>query len=169
MADWTREVTMDDNSFNYTIYIDTTPKKLWNALTKPTKTTRWWHLSYVTDWKSGSAIVVKQGAITIKDPEQVVLESTPHSRLSYTWHTFSPEWAQANGFDEETRLKFASETRSKVTFEIARTDHVVRLTVLHDGFDDASNVLDAIRQGWPSLLSSLKTYLETGEPLNFST
>jgi hypothetical protein len=45
----------------------------------------------------------------------------------------------------------------------------VRLTVVHDGFDDGSNVLDAIRQGWPPLLSSLKTYLETGEPLNFTT
>ena len=160
---------MDDNSFVYTIYIDATPKKLWKALTEPAKTKRWWHVAYVTDWKSGSVFDVQQSGITIKDPEQVVLESTPYSRLSYTWHTFSPEWAELNGFDEETRLKFASETRSKVTFEIAKTDHVVRLTVVHDGFDDASNVLDAIGQGWPPLLSSLKTYLETGEPLNFTT
>jgi uncharacterized protein YndB with AHSA1/START domain len=167
MESW--EVTMDDNSYTYTIYIDTTPKKLWKALTEPAKTKRWWHLAYVSDWKVGSTIDVKQSGITIKDPEQVILESTPHSRLSYSWHTFTPEWAELNGFDEETLLKFASETRSKVLYEIAKTDHVVRLTVVHDGFDDGSNVLDAIRQGWPPLLSSLKTYLETGEPLNFTT
>jgi uncharacterized protein YndB with AHSA1/START domain len=167
MKTW--EVTMDDNSFVYTIYIDTTPKKLWKALTDPAKTKRWWHVAYVTDWKSGSVFDMKQGGITIKDPEQVVLESTPHSRLSYTWHTFSPEWATLNGFDEETRLSFASETRSKVAYEIAKTDHVVQLTLVHDGFDEASNVLDAIRKGWPPLLSSLKTYLETGDPLNFSS
>jgi uncharacterized protein YndB with AHSA1/START domain len=160
---------MDENSFEYTIYIDSTPKKLWKALTEPAQTKRWWHVAYLTDWTSGSGYDMKQSGVTIKDPEQVVLESVPHSRLSYTWHTFSPEWATLNAFDEETRLAFASESRSKVVFEIAKTDHVVRLTVLHDGFDDASIVLEAIRKGWPPLLSSLKTYLETGAPLNFST
>jgi len=159
---------MDDNSFQYTIYIDSTPKKVWNALTQPAKTKRWWRVSYATDWKTGSTFALKQNGIVIEDPEQVIVESTPHARLSYTWHTFSPEWAAMNGFDEETRLMFASESRSTVTFEIAKTGHVVRLSVVHDGFDEASHVLDAIRQGWPPLLSSLKTYLETGEPLDFT-
>ena len=159
---------MDDNSFTYTIFIDATPKKLWKALTEPAKTKRWWHVAYVTDWKSGSVYDLKQGGVTIKDAEQRILESTPYARLSYTWHTFTPEWATLNGFDEETRRAFADEARSTVTFDIAKTEHVLRLTVVHDGFDEASNVLEAIRKGWPPLLSSLKTYLETGEPLNFS-
>lgn len=159
---------MSDNSFEYTTYIDSTPKKLWNALTEPAKTKRWWHVAYLTDWKSGSTYEMKQSGIVIKDPEQVILDATPHARLSYTWHTFSPEWAALNGFDDATRLSFANGPRSKVAFEIAKTDHVVRLSVVHDGFDASSPVLDAIRQGWPPLLSSLKTYLETGEPLNFA-
>jgi uncharacterized protein YndB with AHSA1/START domain len=161
-------VTMD-NAFSYTIFIRTTPKRLWNALTDTTQTKKWWRVAHVTDWKSGSTYVLKQNGVTIKDPEQVILESTPHARLAYTWHTFSPQWAALNGFDEETRLRFANEARSTVTFEIAKVGHVVRLSVVHDGFDDDSAVLDAVRQGWPPLLSSLKSYLETAEPLDFTT
>ena len=48
-----------------------------------------------------------------------------------------------------------------------RANGVVRLSVVHDGFDSGSLVFEAIRDGWPPLLSSLKTFLETGEPLDF--
>jgi uncharacterized protein YndB with AHSA1/START domain len=159
---------MTDNSFEYTIYIDTTPRRLWRALTDATKTKKWWNVSFVTDWKVGSVMEVKMGHLTIRDPEQVVLESTSPTRLSYTWHTFTPEWASANGYSEEDRLKFANEPRSKVVFDIAKASGVVRLTVVHDGFQPGSVVHDAIRDGWPPLLSSLKTFLETGEALDFS-
>lgn len=162
-------MTTDDNSFAYTIFIKTTPKKLWNALTEPSQTKRWWRVAHVTDWTTGSTYVLKQSGVTIKDPEQVILESTPHARLRYTWHTFSPEWAALNGFDDESRLLFANEARSTIAFDIAKVGHVVRLNVVHDGFDDQSAVLDAVRQGWPPLLSSLKSYLETGESLDFTT
>ena len=83
-------MTTNDNSFSYTIFIRTTPKKLWNALTDTTQTKKWWRVAHVTDWKRGSTYVLKQNGVTIKDPEQVIVESTPHARLAYTWHTFSP-------------------------------------------------------------------------------
>ena len=159
---------MSDESFEYTIFIDTTTKRLWRALTDPAKTKKWWSLSFVTDWKVGSTMDVKMGHLTIRDPEQVILESDAPSRLAYTWHTFTPEWAAASGYSEEDRLKFAHEERSKVTFTIDKYHGVVRLRVVHEGFEADSIVLEAIRDGWPSLLSSLKTYLETGEPLDFS-
>jgi uncharacterized protein YndB with AHSA1/START domain len=159
---------MSDEQFTYQIYIDSSPKRLWHALTDPGKTKKWWNVVFITDWKPGSVMVVKQSGVTIKDPEQVVLEATPHSRLSYTWHTFSPEWATVHGFSEATRQQFASESRSKVTFDIGKAEGVVRLTVTHDGFDEGSAVLAAIRDGWPPIISSLKTYLETGEPLDFT-
>lgn len=159
---------MNDDSFRYQIYIDTTPKRLWRALTDPAKTKRWWDISFVTDWKVGSEMAVKMGHLTIHDAEQVVLESTSPTRLSYTWHTFTPEWAAAHGYSEVDRLKFANEPRSKVAFDIEKVNGVVQLTVLHDGFVSESVVHQAIREGWPPLLSSLKTYLETGEPLDFS-
>jgi uncharacterized protein YndB with AHSA1/START domain len=162
------EGTMSNDSFHYEIYIDTTPKRLWRALTDPTKTKKWWNVSFVTDWKVGSTMDVKMGHLTIQDPAQVVLESNSPSRLAYTWHTFTPAWASANGYNEEDRLKFASETRSRVVFDIDKTNGVVRLSLTHDGFDADSVVLEAIRDGWPALLSSLKTFLELGEPLDFS-
>lgn len=159
---------MNNESFRYTIYIDTTAKRLWRALTDPVKTKKWWGISFVSDWKVGSTIDVKMGHITISDPEQVILESDSPSRLAYTWHTFTPEWASANGYTEDERLKFANESRSKVTFDIEKVTGVIQLTVVHDGFDADSIVIEAIRDGWPPLLSSLKTYLETGEALTFS-
>jgi uncharacterized protein YndB with AHSA1/START domain len=158
---------MSNESFEYTIYIDTTTKRLWRALTDPAKTKKWWNISFDSDWKVGSQIDVKMGHLTIRDPEQVILESDAPNRLSYTWHTFSPEWAAANGYSEDDRLKFANESRSKVAFGVARANGVIRLSVVHDGFDSDSLVFQAIRDGWPPLLSSLKTFLETGEPLDF--
>ncbi len=117
--------------------------------------------------KPGSAVTVKydhQG-LTIADPAQVVLESDPYRRLCYTWHTFTPEWAAANGVSAEHLAKISRERRSKVTFEIEDLGQMVKLTVVHDDFEPGSAVLDGIRGGWPRLLSDLKTLLETGELL----
>jgi uncharacterized protein YndB with AHSA1/START domain len=159
---------MNDDAFQYKIYIDTTTRRLWRALTDPTKTKKWWNVSFLTDWKVDSTMDWKMGHLTIRDSEQVVLESSSPTRLAYTWHTFSPGWASASGYVEDDRLKLANEPRSKVAFDIEKANGVVCLTVRHDGFEFGSAVHEAIREGWPPLLSSLKTFLETGEPLEFS-
>jgi uncharacterized protein YndB with AHSA1/START domain/DNA-binding transcriptional ArsR family regulator len=153
------------NDFAYTTYIDTTPEKLWQALTDPAFTSRYWGVSFETDWKKGSPMTWAERGAKTSDPEQVVLESEPHRILSYTWHTFTAEWAKANGIDEETLGKLQRESRSKVTFTIEPHGKMVKLTVLHDGFDTGSTTLEMCSQGWPALLSSLKTLLETGSPL----
>jgi uncharacterized protein YndB with AHSA1/START domain/DNA-binding transcriptional ArsR family regulator len=153
--------------FVYTTYIRTTPEQLWRGLTDPAFTRRYWGLALESDWAPGSAMTVrldKNGA-EIADPAQVVLEAEPGRRLSYTWHTFTPEWAAAYGIAEEDRARFAAEPRSRVTFEIEPLGGHVRLTVIHDGFEPGSAVLDGISHGWPALISSLKTLLETGEPI----
>ena len=110
-----------------------------------------------------------QWGLTIADPEQVVLESDPFRRLSYTWHTFTPEWRQIAhdtvGFPEEFLDRIAREPRSKATFEIEPLDDLVKLTVIHDGFEPDSGVLATISQGWPYILSNLKTLLETDDTL----
>ena len=59
----------------------------------------------------------------------------------------------------------AAESRSKVTFDIEPIGELVKLTVVHDGFDQGSQVLQGISQGWPRILAGLKTLLETGEAL----
>ncbi len=110
------------------------------------------------------ARVGKDGT-TIADPAQVVLEADPYRRLSYTWHTFTPEWAAAYGLSDEYLARVAAERRSTVTFDIEPAGKMVKLTVIHDGFDPGSAVLEGVSEGWPRLLSDLKTLLETGHPM----
>ena len=159
------EDTMEKPSFVYTTYIRTTPEQLWQALTDPVFTRRYWGATFESDWRVGSTYRWHQNGATIADPDQVVLESDPFRRLSYSWHTFTPEWAEATGFDDEFRAKAASEPRSKVTFELEPIGETVKLTVVHDGFKPGSTVLENISKGWPHILSDLKTLLETGETL----
>jgi uncharacterized protein YndB with AHSA1/START domain/DNA-binding transcriptional ArsR family regulator len=159
------EDPMDKPSFVYTTYIQTTPERLWQGLTDPAFTDRYWGLTFETDWKPGSTMTWTQFGVTIADPEQVVLEAEPYRRLSYSWHTFTPELADALDVAEEKQARIAAEQRSKVTFEIEEVDEIVKLTVLHDGFEPASVMATMVSQGWPKVLSNLKTLLETGEPL----
>jgi DNA-binding transcriptional ArsR family regulator/uncharacterized protein YndB with AHSA1/START domain len=159
--------SMDRPEFVYTSYIRTTPEQLWRGLTDPAFTQRYWGLAWDTDWKPGSAMTLKldKDGVTIADPAQVVLESDPYRRLSYAWHTFTPEWAAAYDMSEEYLAKVAAEPRSKVTFDIEPLGEYVRLTVVHDGFEEGSAVLPDISQGWPMVMSSLKSLLETGDSL----
>jgi uncharacterized protein YndB with AHSA1/START domain len=107
--------------------------------------------------------------LVVSAPDQVILESDPPRRLAYNWHAITPEWAAAVGMDESTAATWRAEPRSKVAFDIEDVGHgVARLTVSHDGFEPGSAVLPAISEGWPAVLSSLKTLLETGSPLRTS-
>jgi uncharacterized protein YndB with AHSA1/START domain/DNA-binding transcriptional ArsR family regulator len=159
------EPTMNKPTFVYTTYIQTTPERLWQALTEPAFTERYWNTTFETDWKPGSAMVWNNHGIRIEDPEQVVLEAQPYRRLSYTWHTFTPEFEQEFGFGDELFAKMTSERRSKVTFELEPAGPAVKLTVVHDDFEPGSTVAELVSGGWPSVISSLKTLLETGETL----
>jgi uncharacterized protein YndB with AHSA1/START domain len=68
--------------------------------------------------------------------------------------------------DEATADAWRAEPRSKVAFDIEDTGQgMVKLTVVHDGFGPGSYVLQAISDGWPAVLASLKTLLETGTAL----
>jgi DNA-binding transcriptional ArsR family regulator/uncharacterized protein YndB with AHSA1/START domain len=156
---------MQKPEFVYATTIKSTPEQLWQALTDPAFTRRYWGLALESEWKVGSTVILHQGGVTIADPEQVVLESEPYRRLSYTWHTFTPEWAKLHGFSDEFLAQVAGEPRSKVTFDIEPVGTLVKLTVIHDGFEPGSTVLEGVSQGWPQILSGLKTLLETGEPL----
>jgi uncharacterized protein YndB with AHSA1/START domain len=145
------------------------PRALWQALTEPAFTQRYWGLEFEADWQPGSPLTLHQWGLTGAHPEQVVLESEPYRRLSYAWHTFTPEWQeQAHekvGFDEAFLERIAAEPRSNATFEIDDLGGLVKLTVIHDGFEPGSEVLPTISQGWPHIVSNLKTLLETGEVL----
>lgn len=154
-----------ETRFVYTTYIKTTPQKLWQALTDPAFTKRYWGVAFETDWAEGSTMTWHEAGVRIADPEQVVLEAEPGRRLSYTWHTYLPEWAQAHGIDDTTFARLAAERRSKVTFEIEPLEHMVKLTVIHDDFEPGSATLEGVSTGWPAIVANLKTLLETGESL----
>jgi DNA-binding transcriptional ArsR family regulator/uncharacterized protein YndB with AHSA1/START domain len=151
--------------FVYTTYIKTTPEQLWRALTEPVFTQRYWDTTFKTDWTVGSPMTWDNHGVVITDPGQVVLESDPYRRLSYTWHTHTPELAERFGWDDELAGRLAAEPRSKVTFDIEPAGEMVKLTVVHDGFEEGSAAAGMFSTGWPQVIASLKTLLETGEPL----
>jgi len=164
-------------TFTYTTYIHTTPERVWQGLTDPALTRRYWRhhrageKTFHSDWKKGSTyeLAHEKVGLVVRDPEQMILESDPCRRLSYTWHTFTPQWAAEVGMDEVTADLWRAEPRSQAAFDIEDDAHgVVKLTVVHEGFEPGSHVLQGISNGWPAVLSSLKTLLETGTALPWS-
>ena len=141
---------MSKPEFVYTTYIATTPEQLWHALTDGDFHERYWFGHRVTsDWKVGSSYqFAKAGAPSV---EGKVLESDPPKRLSYTWDACSPEAKK--------------ERTSRVSFDIEPRGTVVKLTVTHDNLDERGKTLRDISGGWPMVIASLKSLLETGHAL----
>ncbi len=154
--------------FLYVTYIATTPDKAWVALTDPAFTRRYWGVELISDWQAGSHVTWTYGGATMDGPRQVVLEADPPRRLSYTWHEITPEFLAVVEADPDWIAAATAEHPSRVTFEIEPVGDLVKLTVTHDDFTPDSVILPGISEGWPSILASLKTLLETGEPLSFA-
>jgi uncharacterized protein YndB with AHSA1/START domain/DNA-binding transcriptional ArsR family regulator len=137
------ETAMSDRpTFIYTIYIESTPEKVWEALTDPDITADYWGHSNVSDWQVGSRWEhVRTDGSGIADTGGVVLESDPPHRLVTTWEP------------------------SRVTFEIEQFHDIVKLTVTHEDLIDEADRDEAAR-GWPAVLANLKTLLETGRKMS---
>lgn len=138
---------MSKPEFVYVVYIHSTPEKIWQALLDPEMTKEFWgrHRNS-SDWKPGSAWRHENydDASDISVAGTVV-ESDPPRRLVLTW-------AQPNGTDV-----------SRVTFDIDEFMGSARLTVTHSELSE--EMMRGISAGWPAVLSSLKTLLETGASL----
>ncbi|MFJ3785437.1 SRPBCC family protein [Streptomyces sp. NPDC090093] len=156
---------MGSDTFVYTTYIRTTPDALWKALTDPELTRRYWGVAFETDWSPGAPMVWEEGGRRTADPEQVVLAAEPGRLLSYTWHTFTPAWADAVGLGRDAYERLVAEPRSRVTFAIEPSGDTVRLTVTHGDLAADGTIKELVGEGWPALVSSLKSLLETGEEL----
>jgi len=136
--------------FVYVTYIETTPEKLWDALTKSEFTRKYWFDTEVrSDWKVGSPFALVMGGKTTDTGE--ILEADRPRRLSYT---FKHELYEA-----------MREPATKVAFTIEPYGNLVKLTVTHEDFIEGSKLLGAVSTGWPAILSGLKSMLETGKPL----
>ncbi|MCE8039841.1 SRPBCC family protein [Halomonas sp. MCCC 1A11062] len=152
---------MNKPEFVYVTYIDTTPDKVWQALTNGEFTRQYWGgRSITSDWQVGSTVkhLKPDGSL---DWAGEVLEADPPRRLSYT---FDPS-GEMSGQKSEQTAQPQAEKPSRVTFEIEEYMGKVRLTLTHDRFEPGSKVLQGISVGWPAILSSLKSLLEKGEPL----
>lgn len=147
--------TTDRPRFVYVTYIRATPEAVWNALTDPAFTARFWFGGELrSDWKVGSPVdlVFPDGRRT--DTGEV-LEADRPRRLSFTWKILH------SGLE--------AECASRATFDISVEGAVVRLALVHDRFEPGAKGLAAVGGGWPKILANLKSLLETGEALDMAT
>jgi uncharacterized protein YndB with AHSA1/START domain len=144
--------TPTGEQFVYTIYIRTTPEKLWDALTQPEFTRAYWGgVTHDTTWKPGSPWALKLSDGRIADSGEIV-ECDPPRRLVLAWrHQLSPE--------------LNAEGVSRCTIELEPAGDSVKLTVAHSIDKRDSKLLQAVSTGWPAILSGLKSLLETGQPM----
>jgi uncharacterized protein YndB with AHSA1/START domain len=139
---------MEKPKLVYTTFIRSTPKKTWDAISNPKFTRQYWAgMANVSDWKKGSKWehLNPENEVWI-DGE--VVECTPPKRLVLTWA-------------DPDNLK----DKSRVTFEIEKDGDSVCLTVTHDKLTAGSKMLSGVSRGWPRVLSSMKSFLETGKGL----
>jgi uncharacterized protein YndB with AHSA1/START domain len=138
--------------FVYVTYIATTPDQLWAALTQGEFTKQYWFGRRIeSDWQIGSPVRFFDGDSDNLTDSGVVLEYDPPQRLAYTFQ---------NEFDPEAR-KLGS---SRVTFSLQPYEGMVKLTIIHNDLP-SEEIAAGFREGWSPILSSLKTFLETGKPL----
>ncbi|MDZ4718417.1 MAG: SRPBCC domain-containing protein [Roseiflexaceae bacterium] len=159
---WARNLTelkyrLEDSSMSerpnrvFEIYIRTTPERLWQALIDGTLTPNYYIGTRVeSSWEPGAPYryLTPDGVALL---EGVVLEIDPPRRLVTT---FSPTWGTAEDAHP-----------SKVTWAIEPTGATCRVTVIHENLDPLSELTPQLATGWAQILSGLKTWLETGEPL----
>jgi uncharacterized protein YndB with AHSA1/START domain len=137
----------------YTIYIASTPEQVWQALTTAEFSRKYFFgFAIEAELRTGGAFVARapDGSVHIGGE---VIECDPPHRLTITWNVNWPALVEKLGV-------------TLVTYQIERAGDVVRLTLTeaHDRpIDD--DILSGGRQGWPAILSGLKSLLETGSPL----
>ena len=146
-------MTKETTSFVYVTYIRSTPQKVFEAITKPDIARRYWGHENVSDWNPGS----KWEHVRANDARTVelvgkVVEIAPPARLVITW---------ANASQAADPASY-----SRVSFDLVEYEEMVRLTVTHDELEAGSGMAKGIQQGWPAVLSSLKSLLETGQGID---
>jgi uncharacterized protein YndB with AHSA1/START domain len=146
---------MAESEFVYVTYIRTTAERLWRALTEPEFTRKFWvETVQECEWKVGSTWKLKTPDGRIADAGEV-LEIDPPRKLVLTWQNHLFPELTAEGF-------------SRMTYTLEPMGSSVKLTVTHTMDRKDSKLVKAVSTGWPNILASLKSLLETGEALEGS-
>ena len=144
---------MKKDQFLYVTYIRTTPEKLWKALIEPEFTRQFWaNTVQESEWKPGASWRIKAPGDLITDSGEVV-EIEPPRRLVLKWRN-------------EFRPELKAEGYSRLTYQLEPDGKSVKLTVIHEIEKEGSQFIQAVSNGWPHILASLKSLLETSKPLN---
>ena len=148
------DVTKFKPAIVYTIYIASTPQKVWQALTSAEFSRQYFSgHSVEVDLRVGGAYIMRtpDGSLHISGE---VIECDPPRKLTVTFNVNWPELVEKLG-------------PTLVTYEIAQAGEAVRLTMSQSHDRELSeDILSGGRSGWPAILSSLKSMLETGKPLS---
>ncbi|MGO9316946.1 MAG: SRPBCC family protein [Terracidiphilus sp.] len=143
---------MADSQFIYVTYIRTTAEKLWQALTEPEFTRQYWcNTTQESEWKpEASWRIVTPDGRTADSGEIIAVE--PQKRMVLTWRHELDDDLRAEGY-------------SRLTYDLEQNGEAVKLTVTHEMDMKESELIKAVSSGWPPILSSLKSLLETGQSL----
>jgi uncharacterized protein YndB with AHSA1/START domain len=143
---------MTESEFVYVTFIRTTPEKLWWALQAPEFTRQFWmNTTQECEWKPGASWrIVKPDGGTADSGEVVEIE--PCKRLVLKWQNHLFPELTAEGF-------------SRLTYELEKQGDSVKLTLTHVMDKSESKFIKKVSGGWPIILASLKSLLETGESL----
>jgi uncharacterized protein YndB with AHSA1/START domain len=140
---------MSHDEFVYVTYIRTTPDRLWEALTTPEFNRKYWFGMWQDSaWTVGSSWNITSADGRVWDAGEV-LEVDPPKHLVLKWR-------------HQARPELHDEGFSRATFELEPMDDLVKLTVVHEIGRQGSKFIAAVSDGWPKILSSLKSLLETG-------
>jgi uncharacterized protein YndB with AHSA1/START domain len=136
----------------YELYLAAPPHRVWEAIVEPEETKKWVYgaeiqssfavgseVKWVGKGKDGKEMVHVQGKI---------LELKPTEIFSYELPT--------------------GEFKSRVTYRLEPAGADTHLTLTHDQIEDGDECYDSSSKGWPIMLSSLKTLVETGKPLELT-
>jgi uncharacterized protein YndB with AHSA1/START domain len=147
---------MAHSKFVYVTYIRTSREKLWDALTRPEFTSRYWSgTTQKSDWSVGSSWSIYTPDGRLWDTGKIFEADHPR-KLVLSWRNEHFPEMKAEGF---TRL----------TYELEPFEDAVKLTLTHEIDVENSKIIGAVGQGWPAVLASVKSLLETGEPLSGTT
>jgi uncharacterized protein YndB with AHSA1/START domain len=144
---------MTGPKFERTVFLGVPAAAAWKALVDPEIVREYYMVPLQTlELKPGGAITYGVGEQAFISGE--VVEVVPEERLV---HTFA--------FEGETHPGVEPDPPSRVSYELAAMGDMCKLHLVHDGFEEDSQTCANVTGGWDVILSSLKTLLETGEPL----